>query len=448
MSVNRHYILILFFIIITPFVFMINRYLFIGMIVLELILMTYKVIGFGNKLAILFLYAVIFSGISIAGLKIYDWIIFFAVCIFFLTKRGEISVPTRIIPFLLFVLLNAIIHYTGNAVIMESLRYVICILLIVITIKSEFNFGETLNELICIGLANLYFAVMIYIFMHAGKIIRQERVITLINGDIVQRIQENDFVSVELYVYSKETRLGGFFSDPNKYMVFCFALLVILEIFVPESKKKKILSSIVLISAIFSLSRTALIIVALYIALKILYRIKEKQKKTFYIIVCFSTFVAVILILMPEIINEIVNYLYVLSSEIMGRTRALELSTTLQGDNRTLIWQMALNYIWKRPLLGHGWLSNEYLLPYPTHNSVLELLLDGGLVALAVYVYMFWPLIRYKRWDIIFSCYLISSLMLDLASYRVWYFLLGLILCKNISYNAEMDITSKDRIVL
>lgn len=436
MSVNRRYVIVIFLSLIMPLVFMINIYLFVGLILLDFFLLTYGVTGFGNKTAVLFLSAVLFSGISIAGLKLYDWVIMFSAFTFFFIKKEKISMPVKLVPFLIIVFFNAIIHYTGSSVIMVSLRYVICIMLVVVVSKAEFNFDKISNEIILVALTNLYFAVSVFFFMNAGRIIKRDNIVTLISGSIVQRIHPDDFVSVNLYVFSNEVRMNGFFSDPNKYMVFCFALLFVAEAFVISGRKKKTLCFLILISALLSLARTALIIIAAYFVLKFLYKIKEGYKRIFYISLCLCVSIMLFFVLMPDIINNAVNNMYVWSTEILGRTRALELSRTLQGDNRTRIWEMALSFIKEKPILGYGWLSNEYLLPYPTHNSVLELLLDGGAVTLVLYIYMFWPLIRYRRWDIVFSCYLVSSLMLDLASYRVWFFLLGLVLCKNI-YNCE-----------
>lgn len=61
-------------------------------------------------------------------------------------------------------------------------------------------------------------------------------------------------------------------------------------------------------------------------------------------------------------------------------------------DNRTQIWEAAVDIIRRYPLTGIGWLPVAYaksLLTEPhTHNQLLELLLHGGLLALVPYTFM------------------------------------------------------------
>ena len=80
----------------------------------------------------------------------------------------------------------------------------------------------------------------------------------------------SSFISTNVYIYSDEVRLNGFFSDPNKYMTFCLALLFIIDVFVenPTYKRNGIL--ILSIATVLSMSRTALLCLGLYFFVKLL----------------------------------------------------------------------------------------------------------------------------------------------------------------------------------
>lgn len=413
--------------IVMPGAFIIGDYLFIGLILFQMFLIAGRTPLSGNKLTLMLLNMYLYSCVSVAGFRLYDFVIVFAFIEICVARRGKIILLRRIIPFFIVVLLNMIIHNSSESSLLEVLRYIICILLLITTINEKFDFNSIINEMICIALGNLYFAFIVFIMIRHG-------------------IFENysGLIATNVYIFTKELRWNGFFSDPNKYMAFCFALLFISEAFIRAGRKKIAFTIIILISSVLSFSRTALIVIAVFVAFKILIIIRKKMSQSsFYIlligvITLFSVIVAVG-VLMPDLINRVLNYLYVASSTLLGRVQALQLSTTIQEDNRTRIWRMALQLIKQSPISGYGWASNEYLLPYPTHNTVLALLLDGGVIVLVSYLFMFWPLLSYKRWDIIVSCCIVSSLLLDLQGYRIWFFLLGLILCKNAGINPTIS---------
>lgn len=414
-----HYAFIMFIYSLIPFAYLFNGYLYLSLIVIQGFVLLKKASSFGNKVCLLLLHTVLFSGTSFVGLHLYDWVILIAFVYFLLNKKGKMKISKRVVFFGVVVVLQALTHFTGMSVLLESIRYIICLILLIITINESFDFNEVSGELICISLANAYFAIMIYNFM---------------NLNLYHHIN-NGIINAESYVFASDVRMNGFFSDPNKYMVFCFALLFLVEAYVNTGKKRNFLILSILFSAVISFSRTAIIVAAAYVVLKILIIIKESSKRWFWILFVALILITMLFLMVPGLMNRIMNILYVLSAQLLGREQALDLSSTLAGDNRPRIWRMAIELIEDNPLLGYGWLSNEYLLPYPTHNTILALLLDGGIITLFAYVYLYWPLLKCKRWDLIISCIMISSMMLDLQNYRIWFLILGLIMNKKMICN-------------
>ena len=82
-------------------------------------------------------------------------------------------------------------------------------------------------------------------------------------------------------------------------------------------------------------------------------------------------------------------------------------------------------------------MSYENLLPYPTHNTLIELMLDGGLVTTVPYLLFFMPMYKMKKWYLTLSCYLIPVMLLGLADYRLWFLILGIILNRRSTIDSE-----------
>ena len=293
-------------------------------------------------------------------------------------------------------------------------RYIISIILVFNVINLEFNFDEIDNDIIHITLANMYNAIVVYILIGLGR---------------VQNISTS-IISTSTYIYKGEVRLNGFFTDPNKYMLYCMCLIFIAEIFISNKNKKNIIILLAMISAVISMSRTSLICFGVYFIIKIFKVLRKKSFALFYIGIGLSLIIAIILILNPGIINNLVENIFVNTAKLLGRQNTLKVNTSVENDNRVRIWTMAIQYIKNKPFIGYGWLANEYLLPYPTHNTILSLMLDGGILMLIAYLYAFIPLFRNKRLDVVVPYILIPLFLLDLGNYRLWYLLLGLIIKK------------------
>ena len=408
-------------VILTPISYIINLHLFVILMYIGGILLAQRTEKTGNRFLLLMLYTTLFSGVSIAGFRPYDIIVLLQIISLIFTEK-EIKMPIRIVPFLLVVLAGLLINYNSESL-MEALRYIMCIIVIIKVRNDQFELDALNQEIIAIIICNIFYAIVVFGFIYSGRFMNYS----------------SSIVNTNIYIYGKELRLNGFFSDPNKYMAFCFALLFIVGAFLKKSVKRTIMILMLILSSLIALSRTSLIVIFTFIVLRMANKIKKKSKSLFFALILSAIFIIIFVSLVPDEVNNFFNRIYVLSSRFMGRNRQLELSSSLQGDNRTRIWRMSLGLIKQRPIIGYGWLSNEWLLPYPTHNSIFALLLDGGLVALIAYCIMLWPMFSNKRWDLVISCIIVPSLMLDLQNYRIWFLIFGLLICPNLSVNNELE---------
>lgn len=399
---------------IIPILFVLNKYAFAIAIILNLFIYCLHYKNKSNLFVVILLNSFIYSSLSLFGLKLYDWIIVIYFIFLLIKKHGKFFFNLRMIVLLITSVIVFLFHSIKSPQILEMVRYIISIILVFNVINLEFNFDEIDNDIIHITLANMYNAIVVYILIGLGR---------------VQNISTS-IISTSTYIYKGEVRLNGFFTDPNKYMLYCLCLIFIAEIFISNKNKKNIIILLAMISAVISMSRTSLICFGVYFIIKIFKVLRKKSFVLYYIGIGLSLIIAIILILNPEIINNLVENVFVNTAKLLGRQNTLKVNTSVENDNRVKIWTMAIQYIKNKPLIGYGWLANEYLLPYPTHNTILSLMLDGGIFMLIAYLYAFIPLFRNKRLDVVVPYILIPLFLLDLGNYRLWYLLLGLIIKK------------------
>ena len=396
---------------ILPFAFAMNSVLFFALAVTFIFLLMNSVCTMTEKFLIAFCASVLFSGISVFSLRPYDIIIIFALFYVMMKKRMNLKICIKIFPFIIVVICVCCINYTGDAL-LESIRYVISLLLLVVVLNIDgCSFDNLSSQFAIIGIANIIMALLTFLLYTNG---------TLTNFSL-------GFIESNLFLSNRETRRVGFFSDPNKFMTFSFAMLFIIEYFMKKSKKKTFLILIYIIASILSISRTAILVIAIYLGCKLLRKIEKDSKGLFYITMILGVFVLLFLFVLDGF-EDLMNLAYSAMAKILNREWTASLGDTITEDNRFLIWKQALEYIIKKPILGNGWMSNTFLLPYPTHNTVLALLLDGGIIALLTFIVLFWPVIKLKRWEFTIPFVLVPSLLLDLQNYRMWFLILGLIL--------------------
>ena len=72
----------------TPFAFMANPLLFVVCVTAQLVLQTLHGYRFSELFVVLLLNGFVYSSVSFAGLRFYDWIIIFSFVYVFINRRG------------------------------------------------------------------------------------------------------------------------------------------------------------------------------------------------------------------------------------------------------------------------------------------------------------------------------------------------------------------------
>ena len=394
-----------------PFAFITNVFLFLALATVFILLLMNSAQTTTEKILIAFCASVLFSGVTVFTLRPYDIITILSLCYVMFKNRFSVRIYKNIIPFLIVVIVICFINYSDDAF-LEAVRYVISMLLLVVVLNIDrCTFDELGSQFAVIGITNIIFALSTFILFTSG---------TLTN-------YTSGVINTNLYLSNREVRLFGFFSDPNKFMTFSFAMLFLVEYYMTKSRTKSLLILIFLVSSVLSMSRTAILVIILYLACKILRKVQKISKAAFYISVILGIF-TFLFFYISDSFDELINSAYSAMAQILNREWTVSLGTTIAEDNRFLIWQKAWEYIVEKPVGGYGWMSNTFLLPYPTHSTAIALLLDGGIIALVAFTVLFWPLFRLKCWELTIPLIYIPSLLLDLQNYRMWFLILGLVL--------------------
>lgn len=405
-----------------PLMYIYNIYVFLLLIVLQ---MLFSSIGKddGNKIIITLLITTMYSCISILSLRLYDIVIIFW-AIMFLVKKKFKKTYLALIPFLLYVFVLLLYEEHLNDSLIVASRYLFCAIIVLLVINSSnIDFLSLLSDIKTLAIFSAYNAISVFALIKAGKIT------SWIDG----------FVNSNIYIYNgssfqraaamdgSEVRLNGFFSDPNKYMVFCLALLILVDVISNNFDvycNKTI--TIIMMATIMSLSRVSILILGVYLLIKILCSLYRKRKSAFIFAMLFIIGIFFCFIVNFNMLSNFINELYVGLAKLLGREETLKVNTTLSRDNRLSIWSLAVQYIKESPAWGKGLMACQNLLPYPTHNTLLYLILTGGVIMLVLYILLFMPVFKkIIQYPSVFPCFIIASLVLDLADFRIWYLILG-----------------------
>jgi len=175
-------------------------------------------------------------------------------------------------------------------------------------------------------------------------------------------------------------RVATFLGHANTSIYFILPMLVFGYLFNHMSKKKHnfrmmldICVSIITIGILRSATSTVEIML---FAIIILLCHKEKMRK--HITVLNSFIISSILSLCVTILRiqekfaAVINFLFQRSSDLTGRT---------------MLWDYALLDITANPIIGHGIRDVHHLrFGVGTHNMLLEILYEGGIIALALFI--------------------------------------------------------------
>ena len=308
----------------TPFAFMANPLLFVVCVTAQLVLQTLHGYRFSELFVVLLLNGFVYSSVSFAGLRFYDWIIIFSFVYVFINRRGYVAIPVRLLIFSTSIFLVFLFHGMETNEILEVVRYFVSILLIVVVLNTKPDMNLISESIIRICKVTLYNAIIVFAMIQLGRV----------------HNYMSSFISTNVYIYSDEVRLNGFFSDPNKYMTFCLALLFIIDVFIenPTYKRNGIL--ILSIATVLSMSRTALLCLGFYFFVKLLLKLKDKSPVLFGCCIITFSVVCILLLAAPDIINSIINELYTLAARVLGREHTLEINATMKDDNRRFYARM------------------------------------------------------------------------------------------------------------
>ncbi|MBK8188047.1 MAG: O-antigen ligase family protein [Cellvibrio sp.] len=178
-------------------------------------------------------------------------------------------------------------------------------------------------------------------------------------------------------------RFRGICDSPNNFGIYAMVLLPILLSY--ERKLPFYMYAIILVCILLTMSTTTyfacFILICVYL-MRALLSLKAKQIAS--IVVLGVSIFAVVYLILNFFVDE---------SEIenFNEFAATRLARAETGSGRWELWEFTLNLIWNSPIFGYGLnQSRELLLPLrnvqSTHNSILELLIEGGAIALLFYL--------------------------------------------------------------
>lgn len=315
-------------ILMTPVAFIINPWLLLCMVVCQMISYLRCAETIEDKFLLLFLCATTFTGISVFSFKIYDILILSFFVYAAARPDKDLYITSEQILYLFVVFAVSLFHF-NNTALLETLRYVFSIMLMILIQSGHIEFRKYQSEILHIILANLYYALCVYI---------------LTSRELVQNYS-GAVISTSIYIEYAEVRLNGFFTDPNKYAVFCFTMLILVKLFWDDGKIKKTAMFILGIAAVISGSRMGLVGIVVFFIFEGFSVFKEQNRIVTSFLFCGTLLAAAVWIVRPDIFTTILNAGYFLVTEILGREHTLELFRNVSEDGRVIIWKMAASYI-------------------------------------------------------------------------------------------------------
>ena len=176
------------------------------------------------------------------------------------------------------------------------------------------------------------------------------------------------------YIPTSGGRIIGTMGNPNVLAGYMVMLLPFILYAKKLSKNKKtLLTSMLLITVVFTDSRTGMLAVTIVLSSALLVQVfKRFSKKIMFLIICVMLCLLFLVLMMGK--------------------QSLLLKRTSVWDNRPYLWQTVLDGVIKRPLLGYGQENVEFLFPKTyakvdnAHNIFLEVAGASGLVGLILFV--------------------------------------------------------------
>lgn len=422
-----------------PFAYYLSKGLFIIALIVIYLLLFMDHTDKRNIIIDLYIVSFSFFGISIFGIKLtYLALIVIFTWEFFHVKVNLVNSNTLLIyVFIIYIFISILIRkmffvQQSIEVWTEFTRYFFCLITLLIysqsfILDSAIKIKKSLISLDRMAwLITIQTLVMSLCFkLYGAQTNFQSGIFTVSTFDSTGLVQQG--------INNFESRPSGFFSDPNKLMAFIFIMLLARKIIAGSAYANLKKELIYLLCGIVTQSRAAFIIVML---LTVIYCIRKTFGKN--AIVGYSMFLSVMVIIVLILnylnisITGIIDNIFRWLLNMVGRDRTLALDSGLQNDGRAIIWRKAVKFIKIKPLFGFGLQSEGMLLPYPTHNTIIQLLLDSGIVGLIIYLFGILKIIvgKINLMDF-FVLAVIPMLVLDLANFNILFFVLGLSLAKS-----------------
>lgn len=375
----------------------------------------------------LFFWSFSFFGISFAGIKIFDISLMLGLFLF-LIKERQIKMRKEllvILPFFMYISFmwlssdgDFIVQNENAGPGTELLRYLFAGVALFLFYQLRPNFKKMVYWLDLLVTAIVVQALLMFGMQDLKSV----------SDGIIQV----SLYSVDALNVNSEARISAFFSDPNKMMAF-FSILVLIRVaylrLVDENYLKfdKFLI-LYLLGVILSLSRTGVIVVALFLLWFIVNIVIRTSSFANFLFWIFIGILILFYLLFKDLLLQLMSSFFRFILSVFGRTRTATIDSNVATDSRVIIWKQAFQYIVERPILGYGLLSESRLLPMPTHNTFIQQLMDNGIVGTILY---FVPtLLRIAR-EINFAVVMIFLVVpmsfLDLGNFRIIFVLLGVL---------------------
>lgn len=396
-----------------------NGSLLIALLAVQFIMVIRAPLSAREKCLMCFLLGTVYSGVTFASIRLYDLVVLVALAYFGIVRRASFRMSILVKAFVGLAVVVALLFLSYSpAAVTQAFRFALSLACCVL-----FS---------CVGASKREIARCIMIPVAVALYCA---VVMLARHDAIANV-DGIFISTNFFLYGNEVRVAGFFSDPNKYMSFLLFMLFLID-WAKNSSKIRIENCLIFAGLLMTGSRTALISVALYLVYKVIRALSRNgfQALVFLFSIGITLLLTTLLITGGDI-GKLVDAVWVGSAELFGRAHTLEINASLSEDNRILIWQYALDLISQSPLIGHGLDAYETLLPYPTHNTFLSLLLSGGLVYLLVFLLNTYPIATTGDPVLFIALILVPLLFLDLVDYRLLFCAVGI---------AEGVVASTDR---
>lgn len=356
-----------------------------------------------GKIFIIYMLSFQFSAIKIFNVHFYDIFLVALVLLCIVYKNGKIIVQNGIelLTFLFLIIIRLVLKPTDLAL-TDTASYITCIITFIFILnlnKNSLYIKEKLPEL---SISSLYFTLIVFFLYSRGMI----------------KNVTNGLITSDIFMYTDELRMNGFFTDPNKYLVYEMALICLLILY----RESNFIILLTVIATVLSMSRSSLICIIVYILL-ILYRylnnrFNSKSKAIFALLLIIFGCGIIYFISTTNFNNAVFKGM----GRLLGRTRSVEYTATIMDDNRLKIWHLAIGLIKNKPFIGYGLgaISDKNILPFGTHNTFLGLMVKGGIFLLFAFILFFRKLFVHPNAEKI-AFIILPLFFLDLDAYRVLY---------------------------